>query len=420
LYGLDREKSYDKWLLKLIQETTGSAETAAPFTSFRTFLSFSNLLIDLTDDEFQGVCKILQLHVEGLFSGLQLQAQKITDKSFCSFLLWNQTLDKSFHILLDINVPQVQNESIMTETDSIGQLKSLMTQVFQTALLPVDAIRFINGDCIWQSAEKPGQIMPQNHYVHRHMRSALDRMQASQSLVVQSQGDFKDVRDYWSDGQNEIQLAGSSQLTDVILDAIRTGHAGELAALTDTFHSFSMDTTYFHALESAHIDFNRYETPQRLIAWFILLSCTGVSALNLQSLMDTFLSTAEHDLPPADQLQRLFCSPSFKPLAKLLSFRHQNAAFHPLGAQISLQSTPSIWAVQRFSPDTSQQVLCLANVSSKTQEITLTEEDIVADKSWQSIFGERTFQAGKPCLLQPYEGLWLIESQKREKKRIKK
>jgi hypothetical protein len=408
LYGLERDKTYDEWLLKLIEEQRATSKPGAHFSQFRTFLSFGNLLQSLTMDELKACWQVIETSTQGLFSGLQFEGTHSSD----SWMEWNQQLEKPFHILLDKTGTQVHHASMENPTKSFEQLKNLIIQAFDLAALPVDAIRLKNGDFLWQDKITPTRIVPQNHYVHRHLRSALDRIHASLALVMQSQGSFADVTDYWSDGQNEVQLAGSVQFSEIIFNALQNGDVCELTAMTDKFRSLSMETAYFHTLAPADGCNHQGSVNQALAAWFILLSCTGVCALDICSLMQLFLTPEEqsNEIPMAEKLMCVFNNPAFQPLAKLLAFRLQNAAFHPLGAQISMQSTPAIWAVQRFSVDMVESVLCLVNCSSQAQEITLGEEDLQAGSYWQDFRGGKVFKAGEFWHLQPYEGLWLIKN----------
>lgn len=407
LYGLEREKTYDDWLLKSIDEHCGQSKPATHFSQFRTFLSFGNLLEFLNTDELNACWKVIKTSAQGLFSGLQFERNHSSD----IWLEWNQQLEKPYHILLDATGPHLHHAAMENQADSFEQLKGLISHVFDLAQLSVDAIRLKNGDFLWQDQDNPTRIVPKNHYVHRHLRSALDRIHASVALVIQSQGSFADVKDYWSDGQNEVQLAGSAQFAETILNAARSGDVGELTAITDQFRSLSMDTAYFHNLLAAGEFIHHGSDAQSMAAWFILLSCTGVCAVDVPALMQTFLTPEEQcaEIPLAEKLQKIFAKPAFQPLAKLLSFRLKNPVFLPLGAQISMQSTPAIWAVQRFSPDMVESVLCLVNSSSQAQEITLGEEDLQPGSHWQDFCGGKVLKAGEPWQLQPYEGLWLIE-----------
>ncbi len=411
LYGLDRGKSYDRWLLKLINEQGDPWKKVIPFSEFRTFLSFGNLLNSLSDEELQACWQVIINNAASLFSGLQFELINLSNPGFVLWLEENQRLANPFQLLLDVTVPQVKNDAISTQAASFEQLKALISQAFNLASLPVDALHFIDGDFLWQEKEAPFIIVPRNHYVHRHVRSALDRIHAPLALVMQSQGSFTDVRDYWSDGQNEVQLAGSAQFAEVLLKTVQNGDVFELTAMTDQFRSFSMETAYFHSLFFEDKVNNQLSMAQSLAAWFILLSCTGVSSVDVPSLMNTFLPAEEQstEIPLAEKLQKIFISPAFQQMAKLLDFRQQNTAFSPLGAQISMQSTPAIWAVQRFSPDMVESVLCLVNASSQAQEITLGDDDLQPGSLWQDFRGGPILQAGKPWLVKPYEGFWLTE-----------
>ncbi len=52
---------------------------------------------------------------------------------------------------------------------------------------------------------------------------------------------------------------------------------------------------------------------------------------------------------------------------QLLLRRSSSSAFHPHGGQKILDLTPGVFAVLRSSPDGDQKVLCLQNVTPRTQ-----------------------------------------------------
>ncbi|MBI9050291.1 MAG: hypothetical protein JEZ00_12790 [Anaerolineaceae bacterium] len=110
-----------------------------------------------------------------------------------------------------------------------------------------------------------------------------------------------------------------------------------------------------------------------------------------------------------EQLNDLFICADFQNVAKLLVSRLTLETFHPQGAQIQLQHHQHIWVIQRYSMDMGQSVLCLVNFSTEQQEITLDENDVIADSKWKNISNGKEFIAGQPWQFIPHEVIWLLE-----------
>ncbi len=85
---------------------------------------------------------------------------------------------------------------------------------------------------------------------------------------------------------------------------------------------------------------------------------------------------------------------------QLLLMRSSSPAFHPHGAQTIFDVHPSVFAVERISPDGKSHVVCLHNVS--IQEITFT----TGYKFATDLFTGRSLQVSK-LTLQPYQVLWM-------------
>ena len=89
----------------------------------------------------------------------------------------------------------------------------------------------------------------------------------------------------------------------------------------------------------------------------------------------------------------------FKRYTQLLKLRAASAAFHPHGSQQILDCGDSSFAILRISPDGSERVLCLHNVSPQTNTVTLNLEiahDLINDSKFNNHF-----------TLSPYQIVWL-------------
>jgi glucosylglycerate phosphorylase len=101
----------------------------------------------------------------------------------------------------------------------------------------------------------------------------------------------------------------------------------------------------------------------------------------------------------------------FGSYAQLLRARSSSSAFHPHGEQQVLDCGERIFALLRLSPDKSQRVLCLHNVSDQSQGVTLILNGIsslAADRFTDLITNEliNDLLNGK-LVLKPYQTLWL-------------
>jgi glucosylglycerate phosphorylase len=85
---------------------------------------------------------------------------------------------------------------------------------------------------------------------------------------------------------------------------------------------------------------------------------------------------------------------------QLLSVRSSSPAFHPHGTQKIVEIDKRIFAILRTSPDETEQVLCLQNVS--TQEV---QAQIPNQKAARDLLTNRSVDA--QLTLRPYQTLWL-------------
>jgi hypothetical protein len=415
IFADQRDPAYEAWLLDFILQNKQKATPAAHFSTFRTFLSVGKLFNSLDNFEVAQAWHALLNSAGTYFDGLQIL---FSEESSHALLEVNREVQSPFRVLLDVQVPSLHEHENTPVQDSFQRLMQIIRLSMDCSALPVDAIQLLPTDDLWLEGEIRSKIHPKAHYILRHVRSALDRITASQALLVQTRGSFLDVKNYFSDGNNEAQLAGSPDLASAILQALISEDTTPLTAITNQFNSVSLETGYFHAFNLAEdllSEFTQHDLDSRqrfLLACFVLFSCAGVAALDLQTLFSIFMPMDSYEAPLSEQTQALFSSQAFQPLAEMLSFRIQQPAFHPLGAQIPLIDMPHIWGVQRFSVDMADNVLCLSNFSSSMQEIRLGDDDIAPGSIWQDFRGEKQFSAGKIWQLNPYEYVWLAQKNK--------
>ena len=183
---------------------------------------------------------------------------------------------------------------------------------------------------------------------------------------------------------------------------------------------YEMNINYFDALsdpqggEPLELQIDRFMTAQA-----IMLSLVGVPGIYFHSLFGSrswhegveetgrnrTINRQKFDL--ADLEQELSDPASlrhqvFSRYEELLRARSHSAAFHPHGSQQVLDHGDGIFTLLRRSPDGSQQVLCLHNVSDQTQNVLLNER-----KEWIDLFTNEARPSRTPLALKPYQTLWL-------------
>lgn len=86
--------------------------------------------------------------------------------------------------------------------------------------------------------------------------------------------------------------------------------------------------------------------------------------------------------------------------SQLLKARSSTPAFHPHGAQLIMDLHPSIFAVERISPDGTSRILCLHNVSVQKINFTTDHESAIDILTGQSLRITN-------ITLEPYQTLWV-------------
>jgi glycosidase len=181
---------------------------------------------------------------------------------------------------------------------------------------------------------------------------------------------------------------------------------------------YEMNINYFDALsnpngnEPLEIQVKRFTAAQA-----IMLSIIGAPGIYFHSLFGSrgwlegfkqtgrnrtinreklHLDILERGLADANSLR----SRVFTQYRRLLTARSGTTAFDPHGSQRVLDVHPSIFALERVSPDDHERVLCLQNVSDRTITISLDPgqaKDILTDQRFE----------GSSLKLEPYQTRWI-------------
>ena len=181
---------------------------------------------------------------------------------------------------------------------------------------------------------------------------------------------------------------------------------------------YEMNINYFNALSNPNGDEPLGLQVDRFIAsQAIMLSLLGVPGIYFHSLFGSRgwiegvkqtgrNRTINREKFQVDELQNELAdedslrSKVFTRYSQLLKARSSSSAFHPHGTQKILDVHPSVFAVERISPDGKSHALCLHNVSAK--EITFaTSHETAVD-----IFTDQPLQVST-VTLEPYQILWM-------------
>lgn len=196
---------------------------------------------------------------------------------------------------------------------------------------------------------------------------------------------------------------------------------------------YELNINYFDALSNPHAEepqstqVNRFMTAQA-----IMLALVGVPGIYFHSLFGSRSWRAGVDQTGRNRTinRQKFDLPAFEhELTDKLSLRHQvfqcyaqllrarssSSAFHPHGEQQVLEYGEAIFALLRISPDKSQRILCLHNISDDLQKASIDFTALFQKPSGKLIdliTGEPMDESSNAgWYLKPYQTLWLrIES----------
>lgn len=181
---------------------------------------------------------------------------------------------------------------------------------------------------------------------------------------------------------------------------------------------YELNISYFDALSNPNEEEPLDQKVNRFMAaQAVMLSLVGVPAIYFHSLFGSQnwiegvkqtghnrainrekcqFDAMERDLANGHSLR----SKVFTRYCQLLKARNDTSAFHPCGTQRILESHPSVFAIERISPDETSHVLCLHNTSGN--KITVETEQ----KPASDLLTGRPVR-GSGVTLEPYHYLWV-------------
>ncbi len=208
-------------------------------------------------------------------------------------------------------------------------------------------------------------------------------------------------------------ILSNSEIDALVTRTLEHGGSVSYKAMPDGSRlPYEMNINYLDALSHpANSEPMELAARKLLTAHAILLSLQGIPGIYFHSLFGSRGDRAGAEasgIPRRINRQKLdqrtldagLADPAslrgriFSGCRDLLQRRRRHAAFHPLGTQQVLAVDPRVFAVRRTSPDGTDRVLCLQNVSNETIPLPAA----------------RANGAGRVSSLSPYQVLWAEET----------
>jgi sucrose phosphorylase len=306
------------------------------------------------------------------------------------------------HLITETNVPHEDNISYFGDGTNEAQL------VYNFALPPLVLHTFRVGDACALSNWAKGLVLPSDQVTFFNFLASHDGI-----------------------GLNPVRGILSAEEIDALVEKTLE-HEGVVSYKHNSDGSqspYEMNINYFDALsgplgdEPLVLQVDRFMTAQA-----IMLALVGVPGIYFHSLFGSRnwregvaltgrnrtinrqkfdLATFESELADELSLRHLV----FHHYTQLLRARSTSPAFHPHGRQQVLDFGNAIFALLRLSPDASQRILCLHNISNQPQNVIVNLNDIpssASDRFTDLITDELISHPfdGK-LVLRPYQTLWL-------------
>ena len=303
-------------------------------------------------------------------------------------------------LITETNVPHQDNISYFGDGANEAQL------VYNFALPPLILHTFHRGDACALSTWAKGLTLPSDRVTFFNFLASHDGIGLNPARGILSSGEI-------------------DALVEQTLE-----HGGLISYKHNSDGSqspYEMNINYFDALsnpngtESLELQVDRFMTAQA-----VMLSFVGVPGIYFHSLFGSRgwpegvnltgrnrtinrqkldLATLENELVDPSSLRHR----AFRRYVRLLRARRASPAFHPHGVQKVLDCGEAIFALLRVSPDGSQRVLCLHNVSDQSQNLTMKENDDIPFDGWTDLITNEPIRDSLDgnVVLRPYQTLWL-------------
>jgi glucosylglycerate phosphorylase len=305
-------------------------------------------------------------------------------------------------LITETNVPHAENVSYFGDGNNEAQL------VYNFALPPLILHTFRTGDACVLSDWAKGLTLPSDRVTFFNFLASHDGI-----------------------GLNPVRGILSAAEMDALVEQTLS-HGGMVSYKHNADGSqspYEMNINYFDALSDPQGNESLDLQADRLMsAQAIMLASLGVPGVYFHSLFGSRgwregvdlsgrnrsinrqkfdLASFERELTDESSLR---CQ-VFRRYTQLLRARSSSAAFHPHGTQEVLDCGKAVFALFRLSPDGTQRVLCLHNVSEQAQRVRIEMKeifglfaapltDLITDHRMDDLLNDTV-------TLRPYQTLWL-------------
>ncbi len=257
-------------------------------------------------------------------------------------------------LITETNVPHAENISYFGDGQNEAQL------VYNFALPPLALHTFYTGDARTLSAWAAGLKLPSDQTAFFNFLASHDGIGVNPARGILSDGEIESM-----------------------IERVKA-HGGLVSYKNDADgiqQPYELNINYFDALSDPQESLDK-QVDRFMSAQAIMLALAGLPGIYFHSLFGSRgwregvdltgrnrsinrgkcqLDEIRNELADKNSLR----SKVFRRYRQLLLARSSSPAFHPHGAQKVLDVHPSVFAVERISPDSKSNVLCLHNVSLK-------------------------------------------------------
>ncbi|RIK31292.1 MAG: sugar phosphorylase [Anaerolineae bacterium] len=309
------------------------------------------------------------------------------------------------HLITETNVPHVDNISYFGDGANEAQL------VYNFALPPLTLHAFHTGDARTLSAWAKTLTLPSDKTTFFNFLASHDGIGLNPARGILSNEEIDSLVNKILEHGGFISYKQNADGTQSPYE-MNINYFDALSNPKNLLPSLLQPPSSAAGVESLDLHVNRF-----LAAHAIMLSIVGVPGIYFHSLFGSrgWLEgvkqtgrnrTINREKLKMDNLQRELADENslrrkvFAKFSQLLKARSKTPAFHPHGRQTVLDLHPSIFAVERISPDEKSRVLCLHNVSQKQVSFSTSYESAI------DLFTSQEIQVSN-LTLEPYQVLWI-------------
>jgi len=189
--------------------------------------------------------------------------------------------------------------------------------------------------------------------------------------------------------------------------------------------AYEINISLYDALSGTVKGQDSFQQQRFLCAHAIMLAIEGIPAIYIHSLLATQNDHKKMELTNEnrsinrhrwdyDDLQtELSDSDShharvFDSMQQLIRIRRKQPAFHPNATQYTLHLGDHLFGFWRQSPDRSQSIFAINNISDTPQQLAMSELNLIELNTWTDLISGQNFEDTHQTIeLAPYQTLWL-------------